>query len=54
MPLCGAPSSAQKPKASADLTQSGIVPSGVGTDPRGGGPVSASSETSNALGSLLA
>lgn len=45
MPLCGALSSAQKPKASANLTQSRVVPSGL---------VSASSKTSNALGSLLA
>lgn len=38
VPLCGAPSSAQKPKARANLTQSAVVPSGVGTDPQGRWP----------------
>jgi len=54
VPLRGASPSAQKPKASADLPQSRVVPGGVGTEPRGSGPVSASSEISDALGFPLA
>lgn len=53
-PAWGDPSSAQKPKVSANLTPSRAGPGGVGTHSKGSGPDSASSYTSNALRSLLA